>query len=439
MSYSPLFNEVNDLSSSTLFGHQVEATQGVQIGNIRYANIHPQLVRSGSDILFGAGEHSLSQGVVQGSDEYYAEALRPNGFDAHQHEYSHYGPMLSNPVMRNSLSHEFQMSYHDVYNSQPNHMQQHYQHHQTQEQQNEIHMHQLQQLQNSNQKISNSSQETNNMTRSKDSLFIPMNDILPSDVYPSYTDIQRKATLLQQESSATLMQIPERDDPEVWALLEGGQDAFFRKCTEIVAELRLLNPEKYPLYDSANKYSHLNLGVELAGSESGKVKTTKRGRGKSHTPRPSNSFILYRKSKHALIMSSYHAPKPLNNNFISKMVAKWWKEETPENKLFWSRNAEEEKRIHSEKYPDYKYRPKKSMGKNSSEVFSGQGSARQSRMERDSAESVADERGGQYRSVLGGMYGVSMGYYGTPIAPNPNPSNQGSYTNNYSIQYPYAG
>lgn len=37
-----------------------------------------------------------------------------------------------------------------------------------------------------------------------------------------------------------------------------------------------------------------------------------------------------------------------------------WKEEPAANKAFWQEMAQEEDRIHKEKYPDYKYTTKKS-------------------------------------------------------------------------------
>ncbi|KAJ3101848.1 hypothetical protein HDU97_001022 [Phlyctochytrium planicorne] len=86
----------------------------------------------------------------------------------------------------------------------------------------------------------------------------------------------------------------------------------------------------------------------------------KRERNKTHTPRPSNSFILYRREKHAEIMSQYKGAKALNNNVISKIVATMWRQEEPEVKAKYAAKAEEEKKAHMLKYPDYKYRPRKS-------------------------------------------------------------------------------
>ncbi|KAI9205246.1 mating-type protein Mat a-1, partial [Polychytrium aggregatum] len=92
------------------------------------------------------------------------------------------------------------------------------------------------------------------------------------------------------------------------------------------------------------------------GSQSSRAK---RERNRTHTPRPSNSFILYRREKHAEITANFKGPKGINNNIISKIVAAMWKSETPEIKEIYAKKAEEEKKAHMLKYPDYKYRPKK--------------------------------------------------------------------------------
>ncbi|KAJ1562632.1 hypothetical protein HK405_009700 [Cladochytrium tenue] len=88
----------------------------------------------------------------------------------------------------------------------------------------------------------------------------------------------------------------------------------------------------------------------------------RRERPRSHTPRPSNSFIIYRREKHAEIMANFHGAKNLNNNVISKIVAGLWREERPDVRAYYAARAEQEKREHMIKYPDYKYRPRKNGG-----------------------------------------------------------------------------
>jgi hypothetical protein len=88
----------------------------------------------------------------------------------------------------------------------------------------------------------------------------------------------------------------------------------------------------------------------------------------NHTPRPPNSFILYRRDKHAEILLG--TEKSMNNNTISKVVADMWKKESLEVKALYAAKAEEEKRKHFLKYPDYKYQPRKNAKKSNDKSYS---------------------------------------------------------------------
>jgi hypothetical protein len=103
-------------------------------------------------------------------------------------------------------------------------------------------------------------------------------------------------------------------------------------------------------------------------ADSGSAGKSKRDRPRSHTPRPSNSFILYRREKHLEIMQQYKGVKTLNNNVISKIVANMWRQESPEVKAHFAAMADAEKRAHMLKYPDYKYRPRKAASKKTAAV-----------------------------------------------------------------------
>ncbi|KAJ3090582.1 hypothetical protein HK102_003288 [Quaeritorhiza haematococci] len=97
-------------------------------------------------------------------------------------------------------------------------------------------------------------------------------------------------------------------------------------------------------------------------------------KNRSHTPRPSNSFILYRKEKHAEIVKKNQGGKKMNNKVISKIVAEMWNKETAEVKAHYSAKAEE-KREHQEKHPNYKYRPRKVLMKGMSPSQSAPGAS----------------------------------------------------------------
>lgn len=77
-----------------------------------------------------------------------------------------------------------------------------------------------------------------------------------------------------------------------------------------------------------------------------------------HIPRPRNAFILFR--SHAV--SSGLIPRSIgirDHSNISKIVGSVWRGLSDEERARWEELAEEEKRMHKERYPDYVYKPKK--------------------------------------------------------------------------------
>ncbi|KAJ1976308.1 hypothetical protein H4R34_004028 [Dimargaris verticillata] len=72
--------------------------------------------------------------------------------------------------------------------------------------------------------------------------------------------------------------------------------------------------------------------------------------------RPHNSFILYRKDKQKEITQK--TPN-INQKVVSKMIGQMWKAESKEVKDYYAKQAEIHKKEHMEKYPDYKYTPRK--------------------------------------------------------------------------------
>ncbi|ODQ83228.1 hypothetical protein BABINDRAFT_21495, partial [Babjeviella inositovora NRRL Y-12698] len=73
--------------------------------------------------------------------------------------------------------------------------------------------------------------------------------------------------------------------------------------------------------------------------------------------RPKNAFILFRQAKQleVLIGSSSIIP----NREVSRELGRRWRNLPFEEKQIWLKLAEEEKKAHNLKYPDYKYQPKK--------------------------------------------------------------------------------
>ncbi|KAK3838383.1 MAG: putative HMG box protein, partial [Linnemannia elongata] len=67
-------------------------------------------------------------------------------------------------------------------------------------------------------------------------------------------------------------------------------------------------------------------------------------------PRPSNSFMIYRKER-ATQYPGLVAPA------LSAMIAHDWKHETPDVLEYYAQLAEEAKVEHKRRYPDYKFTP----------------------------------------------------------------------------------
>ncbi|KAL7944450.1 hypothetical protein V8C42DRAFT_88949 [Trichoderma barbatum] len=80
-------------------------------------------------------------------------------------------------------------------------------------------------------------------------------------------------------------------------------------------------------------------------------------------PRPQNSFMLFRQHHQSSVAKQY---KGLSNPEISKIIGIMWKKAADDEREMWTQLAEEEKKLHAIKYPNYRYRPNrrpKSQGK----------------------------------------------------------------------------
>ncbi|KAF4512727.1 hypothetical protein G6O67_000072 [Ophiocordyceps sinensis] len=77
-------------------------------------------------------------------------------------------------------------------------------------------------------------------------------------------------------------------------------------------------------------------------------------------PRPRNKWILYRQYQAAIIRQDLGK---ITASEMSTMIANMWRQESKAEKAVWKQKAEEEDRLHKEKYPDYKYTTRKSPSK----------------------------------------------------------------------------
>lgn len=83
----------------------------------------------------------------------------------------------------------------------------------------------------------------------------------------------------------------------------------------------------------------------------------------ARVPRPRNAFILYRQHHHAKVVAAYPGK---TNPEISKIIGERWRSLAQEEKDFWIHLGDEEKKSHLERFPDYRYQPRRSSRKSGS-------------------------------------------------------------------------
>lgn len=86
-----------------------------------------------------------------------------------------------------------------------------------------------------------------------------------------------------------------------------------------------------------------------------------------YIPRPKNAFILFRQHMHQLLFPRDKAVLDSLGSFktnsqVSREIGKRWRELSAEDKKYWQDLASCEKERHRQKYPDYKYVPRKVKG-----------------------------------------------------------------------------
>ncbi|KAG5370248.1 Repressor of filamentous growth 1 [Yarrowia sp. C11] len=88
----------------------------------------------------------------------------------------------------------------------------------------------------------------------------------------------------------------------------------------------------------------------------------------TRVPRPRNAFILYRQHHHSIVVAENPGK---SNPEISKIIGEQWRSLAQTEKDFWVQLSDEEKRSHLERFPDYRYQPRRNPKKNGGETNSG--------------------------------------------------------------------
>ncbi|KEY65855.1 hypothetical protein S7711_05861 [Stachybotrys chartarum IBT 7711] len=71
-----------------------------------------------------------------------------------------------------------------------------------------------------------------------------------------------------------------------------------------------------------------------------------------HIPRPRNSWILFRQEKSKALKAEHQG---ITASELSSICSEMWKSLTHDEKAEWQAKAQEEERLHKERYPDYRY------------------------------------------------------------------------------------
>ncbi|KAK9240457.1 hypothetical protein V1525DRAFT_203663 [Lipomyces kononenkoae] len=85
----------------------------------------------------------------------------------------------------------------------------------------------------------------------------------------------------------------------------------------------------------------------------------------ARVPRPRNAFILYRQHHHASVVAE-HPGK--TNPEISKIIGEQWRQLSSEEKAVWQKLGDEEKKSHLERFPDYRYQPRRNAKRQGNDV-----------------------------------------------------------------------
>lgn len=78
-------------------------------------------------------------------------------------------------------------------------------------------------------------------------------------------------------------------------------------------------------------------------------------------PRPRNAFILFRQKHHQSVLEESTEAK--TNPEVSRELGRRWRALSTEDRDYWKNLAEEEKKNHAKRYPNYRYTPRRG-GKN---------------------------------------------------------------------------
>lgn len=137
-----------------------------------------------------------------------------------------------------------------------------------------------------------------------------------------------------------------------------------------------------------------NRGSTSNGKNLKKCTCKKNSSSAEHIPRPRNAFILFRQHLHYSIFPKDRYMLVTQGSFktnseVSREIDKRWRSLPAEEKKYWQDLAQKEKEMHRQKYPDYKYAPRKLMDSQDSNSDSDETGSHHTRHRRRQREPCA--------------------------------------------------
>nr|DAB41616.1 TPA_exp: mating-type protein MAT1-2-1 [Thielaviopsis punctulata] len=173
---------------------------------------------------------------------------------------------------------------------------------------------------------------------------------------------------LNQQSLAALLQafsvliddtaIIARDSVNFNRFFIGSIQSFNEKNSSIIS----IDGCDTPVLVPVEAKSAMNLNPSSSVQDQSKKKPDARNPSATQTkiPRPPNAYILYRKERHHEVKKSYPG---IDNNEISCILGKKWREEPENVRMHYKKLAEDYKTQFMKAFPDYQYRPRKAAEK----------------------------------------------------------------------------
>ncbi|CCH42289.1 Sex-determining region Y protein [Wickerhamomyces ciferrii] len=181
----------------------------------------------------------------------------------------------------------------------------------------------------------------------------------PKHTLPPLSQIITSMPSFQQYPQAALPQQQPTPAPSQYSFQQPQQPMFQHQSEMIKRED--YSPTIIPQRDShsASQSPSQEVSTPTSPKYNSKVATDKctcRNEG-NHIPRPRNAFILFRQQHHQSVLDEGNVIR--TNPDVSRELGKRWRDLSPKEKEHWNKLAEEEKKRHAEKYPGYRYIPRR--------------------------------------------------------------------------------